>query len=738
MSSKLVVACVCTAAVVVLIGNPMALRAQAGAVSSPISSPVAPVRPVTEDYFGSKVVDPYRYMENLNDPEVQAWFKGQDDFTRSVLARIPGRERLLYRIKELDQSAPYRVQGVQRMEGEKYFYEKVLSSEEVGKLYERDGLTGADKLLVDPSKFVTTPGTHYSLNYFVPSYDGRYVAYGVSPGGSEDAVIHILDVAAGHDTGETIDRSWYDGIAWLPDNRSFVHVRFQKLEPHADPKERRLKSRVYLHRVGTDAESDVPVFGYGVVPGIDLDPSDSSAVYTDPRSKFVLATVNRGFANEDAIYLTTLESLGKPGAQWKKICGPEEDITGFDWRGDDVFLVSHKDAPRYKVLRTSFSHPDVAKAAVVVPEGEGVIQNVFAAPDALYVQELDGGIGRLLHVPYDGGAPQPVSLPVNGTLSVIGGDPRLPGLLMHLTSWTKAGRIYFYDPSSKRATVTGLQPPGPFGDPTDIEATEVRARSYDGTMIPLSIISRKGMKLDGSHPTLLSGYGAYAINMEQYFDPIRIAWLERGGVFAIAHVRGGGEYGEEWHQGAMNQNKPNTWRDFIACGEYLVRHGYTSPAKLAGQGVSAGGILIGRAFTDRPDLFAAVLDNVGLSDMIRDMFSPDGPLNVPEYGDLNTPDGFKNLYEDSAYYHVKDGTHYPAAMVTTGMNDPRVVSWEPGKMAARLEAATVGRPVLLRVDYQGGHGGFGATRSQIDELEADQWSFLLWQFGVPAFQPQKP
>jgi prolyl oligopeptidase len=695
------------------------------------------VRPVTDDYFGTKVVDPYRYMENLQNPEVQAWFKGQDDFTRAVLAKLPDRGRLLDRIKQLDQSAPYQVQNVQRYQGEKYFYQKILASEEVSKVYERDGLHSTEKLLIDPNKFVTTPGTHYSLNYYVPSYDAKYVAYGVSPGGSEDAVIHILDVASGQDTGEAIDRSWYGGIAWLPDNRSFVHIRFQKLEPGADPKDRRLKSRVYLHRVGTDAESDVAVFGYGVVPGIDLDPSDNSGVTTDPRAKFALATVNRGFANENAIYLTTAESLGKPNAQWKKICGPEEDVTSFDFRGDDLFLVTHKDAPRYKVTRTSLSHPDVATAALVVPPGEAVIQNVVAAPDALYVQELDGGVGRLLRVPYDGGASQLVSLPVNGTLGLIGGDPRLRGLLLAMTSWTKAGRVYFYDPDTKRATDTGLQPPGPFDDSPDIEAVEVKARSYDGTMVPLSIVSKKGIKLDGSHPTLLTGYGAYAINMQQYYDPTALAWLERGGVFAVAHVRGGGEYGEEWHQGAMNQNKPNTWRDFIACAEYLVQHGYTSPAKLAGEGVSAGGILIGRAFTERPDLFAAALDDVGLSDMIRDMFSPDGLLNVPEYGDLKTPDGFKNLYEDSAYYHVKDGTHYPAIMLTTGMNDPRVVSWEPGKMTARLQAATAGKPVLLRVDYQGGHGGWGATRSQMDEVEADQWSFLLWQFSEPGFQPPK-
>jgi prolyl oligopeptidase len=205
---------------------------------------------------------------------------------------------------------------------------------------------------------------------------------------------------------------------------------------------------------------------------------------------------------------------------------------------------------------------------------------------------------------------------------------------------------------------------------------------------------------------------------------------------AFAHVRGGGEYGEEWHERGMLKNKANTWRDFIACAEYLVKAGYTSPSRLAGEGGSAGGILIGRAFTERPDLFAAVLDDVGLSDMIRDMFSPDGPLNVPEYGDLKEKQGFENLLEDSAYYHVKDGVRYPAVLVTTGMRDPRVVPWEPGKMAARLQAATASqKPVLLRVDYQGGHGTIGGTEAQSEELYADQWSFLLWQFGLPAYEP---
>lgn len=713
-----------------------AVAANQGSDAAAHAAPeAAPVRAVTEEYFGTKIVDAYRYMENLKDPEVIKWFKDQDDHTRAVLTRIPGRASLLARIKELDQSAPFRIFDVQRLGGERYFYQKRLAGDDVAKLYKRDGLSGPEKLLVDPGRFVKQSDTHYSLDYYVPSLDGHYVAYGISPGGSEDAAIHILDVTTGREFGETIDRSWYGGISWMPDNRSFLHIRFQALRPGMDPAERRLKSRVLLHRLGTDPESDPAIFGYGVDPKLKIEPADASFVGIDPRTEFAAACVSHGFSNDLTCYVAPVGAVGKPNAHWQKIFDTQDAITNMDIRGDDLYLMSHKDAPRFKIIHTSVSHTDLAKADVVVPPGKSVVTNMLASTDALYVVELDGGIGRLLRVPYSNGPQERVVLPFDGSVSLGGGDPRLPGFDLYMDAWTKAYKIYQYRPDTKQVVDLKLQPTGPYDDPGDVEAVEVKTRSHDGTMIPLSIVYKKGLKLDGSHPTLLEGYGAYAINEDPYFDPKWIAWMELGGVMAFAHVRGGGEYGEEWHQGGMKSNKPNTWKDFIACAEYLVEHGYTTSARLAGQGGSAGGILIGRAFTERPDLFGAALDDVGLSDMIRDMFSPDGLLNVPEYGGLDNAEGFRNLYEISAYYHVNDGVRYPAVMLTTGMNDPRVVPWEPGKMAARLQAATAsGRPVLLRVDYQGGHGGFGATRSQVQERNADEWSFLLWQFGVPEFQ----
>jgi len=711
------------------------LLAQSSGVSS--GQPVARVQVVTDEYFGTKVQDPYRYMEKLDDPEVQQWFKHQDNYTRAALSQIPGRAALLERIKQFDQTGPPRIWTMLRYANDKIYCEKRLPGEDVSKLYVRSGLEGRDQLLVDPDRYSTKPGEHFTLNYYFPTYDGRYVAFGVSPSGSEDAVIHILDTSSGHETGETIDRSWYGSISWLPDQKSFFHVRFQKLSENADPSERRLKTRVFLHRVGTDPETDVAVFGYGVVDGIDLDPSDSSTVVSFPGIPFALAYVAHGFDNDLTIYRTSLDTLGKPGTKWQKIIDHSDGVVNFDVHEDDLYLITHKDAPRFKVVRISLAHPDLEQAHTLLPPGDAVITNFSAMADALYVQKLDGGIGKLLRIDYPEEPAREISLPADGSVELISSDPRLRGIFFHLATWISASKIYAYLPQSGTVVDTKLQQAGIHDDPSDLQSVETKVSSYDGTMIPLSIISKKGIKLDGSHATLLIGYGAYSITIDPGFSPRWLAWLERGGVIAIAHVRGGGEYGEEWHRAGMLKNKPNTWRDFIACAEQLVRTGYTSPARLGGQGGSAGGILIGRAFTERPDLFAAILDDVGLSDMIRDMFSPDGPLNVTEYGDLKTADGFQSLLEISAYYHVKDGGQYPAILITTGMNDPRVVPWEPGKMAARMQAATGSkRPVLLRVDYQGGHGTIGGTRAQEQALYADQYSFLLWQFGEPDFQPE--
>lgn len=707
------------------------------AAVTPPASPVAMVKIVTDDYFGTSVADPYRYMEDLKDPEVQAWFKGQNDYTRAVLAQIPGRAMLLARIKELDESAPATIGFVHVLPDARIFYTKRLASEEVSKLYLRDGWNGADKLLLDPMTFEKPGGPHYAISYTQPSFDGRYVIVGVSQGGSEDAVLQVVDTTTARETGDAIDRTWFGSPSWMPDGHSFVYNRLQKLGPKSAPTDRELNSRTYLHVIGSDPGKDRMVFGAGLA-GVQIEPADIPFVGTYPGSSYVIGVVAHGVTNEVTLYVAPLKSLTASSIPWKKICDTDDDITGFDVHGDDLYLQSHKDASRYKVLHTKLSKPDVAQAEVVIPPSEAVVRNIAAASDALYVQDLDGGLGRLVRLPYSGGKAKQVALPFDGAVNIASTDQRVPGALILLTSWVRAGAIYSYDPGTKQMTDTKLQPAGRFDKPDNVEAEEVKVKSYDGTLVPLSIVHTKGTTLDGTHPTRLDGYGAYGITLDPFFDPTLLAWLERGGVYAVAHVRGGGEYGEDWHLAAKQLTKPNTWKDFIACAQYLIDQKYTSSSRLAIEGGSAGGITIGRSITERPDLFAAAIDAVPMSDVVRAEFEPNGPPNIPEFGTVKSEDGFKALYQMSAYAHIKDGTAYPAVMITTGFNDPRVASWQPGKMAARLQAATSSsKPVLLRVDYDAGHGGIGGTKSQRQELRADEWSFDLWQFGVPEFQPKK-
>ena len=503
------------------------LKSQEGTAAK---QPVAPVRPVTDDYYGTKIVDNYRYMENLRDPEVQSWFKNQNDYTRATLAGIPGRDKLLTRIEELDQSAPAIVSGVQRLPGDLYFYQKLLAGENIPKLYMRKGLKGAERLLVDPNKVEVAASNRSkgknALAYVDISQDGKYAAVGITPGGSEnDTEIHVFDVASGHETGDVIFRALPGDPQWLPDNRSFVYGRLQDLPPDAPKTELRQKGRAYLHVMGTDPKKDPAVFGYGVVPSIDVDPKRTAHISTSPGSKYAIGWIKSGVSPNISYYIEPVEAVGTSNSTWRKFADLSDDVTDVAMHGEDLYLLTFKDASRYKILRTDARHPDLSSAEVVVPPTEAVVQDMSAAQDALYVQVLDGGINRILRVPY---GPKPkvenLALPLDGSASLMGSDPRVPGILFALTSWTNAGGLYSYDPKTKQVLDTKIEQFGPYAHDDDIEAVNVKVKSYDGTLVPLSIVYPKGIKLDGSHPTLLGGYGAYGlVTSSTGFDPMQIA-----------------------------------------------------------------------------------------------------------------------------------------------------------------------------------------------------------------------
>jgi prolyl oligopeptidase len=700
------------------------------------SPPVAEVRPVTDVYFGEKILDPYRYFENLADPQVQKWIKGQAEYARRVLDAIPGRDRLLERIRELDAGVPYRISVVRRWPNGDLHYLKTLASENLEKLYFKDGKSGQERLLIDPEK-LGEPGKHYALEFCRPSPDGKYVAYGLAASGSEQTVLHLVDNASGKDLPDVIDRmeSDYTAPCWLPDSSGFVYSRRRELPAGSAVTEVYKLSSAYLHRLGSDVNKDPIIFSRDVSKNVPMTDTDFPSIVLTSGSRYAIGKIKHGDANELTLYAAPIDSLNGPEIPWKKIADVAQEVSEFAVHGDDVYLLTANAASRYKVVRAALATPDFASAPVILPPSDAVVESIAVARDALYVGVLDGGLGKVIHIPFEAAAAlKPIDLPAGAASGyAVAANADMDGVLIATESWTRRGSLYNFNPKTSALTDAGLRPMGKFDSLDGFESTEVQVVSHDGVRVPLSIIHKTGIVLDGSHPTLVNGYGAYGSVMSAHFNPTSLAWLERGGVLAYAHVRGGGEYGKEWHQAGQKATKPNTWKDFIACCEYLVQKGYTSPAKLAGQGGSAGGILIGRAVTERPDLFAAAIINVGCTDMLRMETTTNGVPNIPEFGTVTIKREFEGLLAMSAYNHIVSGTKYPAILFTHGINDPRVEPWMSAKMTARLQSSTSsGKPVIFRVDYDAGHG-IGSTKSQRQEQAADQWAFLLSQMDVKEF-----
>lgn len=715
-----------------------------GLITSPVLAlpPVAPIGTVVDEYYGTKVNDPYRALENQESDEVQRWMRGQANWARRTLDAIPGRNRMLERIIELENSSAASVYNVQRVLSDRYFYYRRDPGDDAYRLCVRDGLEGEEKILVDPAAWKARTGKPHAINYYQASPDGRSVAYGISAGGTEAAVMYVIDVETGEQVSGPIDRTQYGYPVWLPGRDAFTYIRLQKLGDDADPLDKYKNAQAHLHRIGRSADEDQVIFGHTVTKGLEIPNIAFPLVFVSPASEHAFAMVIMGVQREIELYTKPLALLEKPETPWERIAGLDDEVSDFTVFGDELYLLSHKDAPKYKILKTRVTEPDIENAELVLPESSAVIEGLIAARDALYVRLLDGGPSKILRVAYKTHRVEELPMPDSGRVRMgfsgtnsYAQDPRQSGVMFQLTSWTKERRIYSYDPNLGEVVDTGLRPAGPHDAPTNLIAVEVKIQSHDGAKVPLSIVHRNDLVKNGNNPTLMTGYGAYGISQEPAFSLERLAWLEHGGIYAVCHVRGGGEYGVEWHHAGQKLTKPNTWKDFIACGEWLIENGYTSRAKLAGHGRSAGGILIGRSITERPDLFAAAIIEVGMLDAIRSELTPNGPPNIPEFGTHTDENGFRGLREMSAYHHIKDGVVYPAVILLQGINDPRVVSWQSSKMAARLQAATSSsKPVLLRIDNESGHG-IGSTKTQVFEEKADAYSFLLWQFGVDGFQP---
>ncbi len=689
--------------------------------------PVARVAPVTDTLFGTPVVDRYRWME-AERPEWTAYVQGQGAYAKQVLAAIPGRDALAAAVAGYTGQV-VSVSGVQ-VGGRLIFTEVRPAGANTFKLYVRDGMHGTDRLLIDPDTYAGV-GSHASLDWWACSPDGVHVVFGTSPGGSENSTARILVTATGALLPETIDRTDDASPSWTPDGRGFFYNRLQPGVAR-DSLDKEKLSACWFHRLNSDPAHDAKVLAQGMNPAVKVADIDFPNVGATPGSDVVLGSIISGVQNEQALYAAPLASAVSGAPAWRPVCSAADKITGAAVLGEDIYLVSHNGASHYKVLKTTAADPSVAHATVVVPESASVVRGLVAAKDALYIQDLNAGLGGLRRLTADGTITT-IAMPFSGSIEGLYADTLHDGAWFLLQGWVRPSVLCHVGPDGV-VVQTDIAPKPPV-NVAPYTSEEVFATARDGTRVPLSIIYRRGLKRDGSAPLLLNAYGSYGITEDPGFIARWLPLLDLGGIFAVAHVRGGGELGEDWHLAGKKLTKPNTWRDMIACAEYLIAERYTSSAKLAITGASAGGITVGRFLTERPDLAAVVISEVGVSNAMRSEFSPNGPPNVPEFGTVTEPEGFKALAEMDAYQHVVDGTRYPSVMLTTGLNDPRVSSWEPTKMTARLQAADASHnPIILRIETDAGHG-IGSTRSQRDRETADILAFMLWRTGDPRYQP---
>ena len=687
------------------------------------NAPDAPKKPVSTEYDGVKVEDPYQWLEADDDAEVKAWSDAQNQQTRKYLDGSPERTAIENQLKDwYAKTSPNYFSLVSRpgilfaMKFQPPKQQPLLVT-----LASADDLK-SEKAVLDPN-VIDTKGTT-AIDWFVPSLDGKYVAMSLSKGGSEDGTLHFYETATGKALPDTIAHVQYPtaggSAAWNADGTGVFYTRFPRKGERPDS-DLNFYQQIYFHKLGTPEAEDKYSLGKEFPRIAEI------ALATSGDGKYILATVANGDGGDFAHYL--LGPHGSASGGWKQITQFSDQIKlARLGRDNALYLLSRADAPRGKILRLPLDAPELKNAAEIVSAGEAVIEQIVPSQEALYVGDLLGGPSQIRRFDLNGKNATTIPIPqissVQEMLALEDGS-----LLFRDVSYTEPAAWFHCANEKTEPSRTALRNTSPVSF-ADIEVHREFATSKDGTKIPLNVLSRKGMKRDGNNPTLLYAYGGYGISMSPNFDFTRKLWFDRGGVYVVANIRGGGEFGEEWHKAGNLTKKQNVFDDFAAAAEYLIKENYTRSGKLAIQGGSNGGLLMGAMITQHPDLFRAVVSSVGIYDMLRVELAPNGAFNVTEFGTVKNPEQFKALYAYSPYHHVVDGTKYPAVLMMTGANDGRVAPYHSRKMTARLLAANKSEnPILLRTSSSAGHG-IGTALSERIKQSADIYACLFSQLGM--------
>src|SRR5579883_2048887 len=666
--------------------------------------PPTKAEPVTDVIHGVKITDPYRWLEDQNSPATRQWLEAQEKYARAYLDALPGRAQMR---KDFDALLKIDSMSAPALRGGRYFFSRRLAAEDRASLCMREGYTGKDEVLVDPKAVTSDPTS--SIHYQGISRDGSLVAYGIRKGGEDESEVHFLDVASRKPLTDVIPRGRFVGFSIKPDKTGVYYSVFSSGKG----------SRVYYHAMGSPVSGDKELFGSGYGPTQLI----SSGLSEDGRW-LILVVADGVPAKKNEIYVQDVQHNGAIVPVVKDI----EAEFDPDFAGDSLILTTNWDAPNRRIFRAPLTHPGRDQWKLIVPEGKLAIDSVSAAGGRVYVSYLDNVVTRVKQYDIDGKDLGDFKLPGIGSASPPAGRWTDTELFFDFTSFVVPPSSYRYLVSTGKEELW-FQPRVPIHT-GDMEVKQVWYPSKDGTKVPIFIVHRKGLKLDGNNPTLMTAYGGFNISLTPAFSAIAAWWAEHGGVFAQPNLRGGGEFGESWHRAGMFEKKQNVFDDFIAAAEWLIQNKYTSPSKLAIQGGSNGGLLMGAMMTQRPDLFGAIICGAPLLDMLRFQKMSVGSWWTTEYGSADDPKQFRYLLKYSPYQNVHKGTKYPPIMFVTGDSDTRVDPAHARKMAALMQADNGSdNPIILRYDTKGGHTGIGSVDKVIDQ-QVDQMSFVADRLGV--------
>lgn len=683
----------------------------------------------SETYFGKIIFDKYRILEDRNNKSVQEWIKKERVLYDSVMKKIPQKDDIQSKLEDVMYSSNIRG-GQARVVGKKVFFFRSFAKERMQALLYKPDLESKEIELFN-TKTMNHDDKIYGIDYFEPSFDGKYLAFGVSCNGDEMSVIKIIDVESNKLLKESIERATYGTPFWVANNKGFFYAQLKEINSDEDLKTKYEDGKVKLHWLGNDPNNDKEVFSRSLNKDLKLDKIDIPFICTFPNSDKVLAFTFRGATIYLSLYYTFLENLithpDKPSI-WRALCDDADKVTAFALNDNKLFTLSFKDNPNGSLKKYALG--EKTSEALIVIEGKNeVLEDIIQTPNLLYLKELKNGNSIIISVNFSTNSIDTVKIPFTGYAYIrpsFGTPPVYidsKHLFFGIESWNREYGMYNYTPETKKVIKTDLRAQGKYGNLTDVIVKEVEVPSYDGTLVPLTIIYSKNIKLTGQNPTIIEGYGAYGVSMNANFDLPLVVWLKQGGIYAVAHVRGGGEKGDEWYKGGYKLTKPNSWKDFIACTEYLISAKYTSQAYLAAKGVSAGGITAGRAITERPDLYKAAIIDVGKLNTLRSE-NTSNSLNVSEYGTVKDSLEFNYLLEMDVYHHIKENVKYPSILFTAGLKDARVDWWQPGKAVAKFQEVSQGKDniILFKISDE---GHFGVS----DRIKAatEEYSFLLWQ-----------